>query len=112
MAPIIYDKKIFAHNLTFFMNKCGYKQADIAALLNVTKGAVSSWCSGMYIPRVDKIECLANLFDIKKSDLLEKRADTLSQQSPDRLAMIELVNSLPDEQVSKLLAVAKAVLGQ
>lgn len=63
---------IFKDNLKHYMSLNRIKQTDIAQALNVSKSTVSSWCSGLKIPRMDKIEELAKLFGIQKSDLIEK----------------------------------------
>lgn len=68
-----YNKRVFANNLNRFMDANGKNQTDIKNLLNVSKSTVSSWCNGQKIPRMDKIEVLANYFDIMKSDLIEEK---------------------------------------
>lgn len=68
-----YDKRVFARNLNSYMKLAQKRQSDICALLNVSKSTVSSWCSAQKIPRMDKIEILANYFKILKSDLIEEK---------------------------------------
>ncbi len=66
-------RDIFAENLNYYMEQNGVKQIDIAERLGISKSTVSSWCGGVKIPRMDKIEMLADYFGISKSALIEKR---------------------------------------
>lgn len=66
-------RKIFAHNLNRFLEINGKNQADIATLLNVSQAAVSNWCKGIKMPRMDKVQALADYFGVNKSDLLEDK---------------------------------------
>lgn len=66
-------RRIFARNLNRFLKINGKNQADIAMLLNVSQTAVSTWCKGIKLPRMDKVQALADYFGINKSDLLEDK---------------------------------------
>lgn len=69
-----YDKRIFAKNLNSIMEECDRTPADIVNLLGVSKSTVSSWRNGEKMPRMDKIEALANYFGCLKSDLIEQKS--------------------------------------
>jgi DNA-binding protein len=66
-------RRIFARNLNRFLKINEKNQADIAMLLNVSQAAVSTWCTGIKLPRMDKVQALADYFGINKSDLLEDK---------------------------------------
>lgn len=68
-------KQVFTNNLIYQMKKNKVNQQDIANYLKVAKSTVSSWCNAQKIPRMDKIELLANYFGVLKSDLLENKLD-------------------------------------
>lgn len=69
-----YDKRIFAKNLNSIMEECDRTPSDIVNLLGVSKSTVSSWRNGKKMPRMDKIEALANYFGCLKSDLIEQKS--------------------------------------
>lgn len=69
-----YDKRIFAKNLNSIMEGCDRTPSDIVNLLGVSKSTVSSWRNGEKMPRMDKIEALANYFGCLKSDLIEQKS--------------------------------------
>ena len=68
-------RTIFARNLCYYLEKCACSQATLSKYLNVSSAAVSMWCSGKKIPRMDKIESICNLLHIQKSDLLEDKPE-------------------------------------
>ena len=68
------NKEVFAKNLNYYMEKYGKTRNDIAKITNVPYSTVSSWCNALYYPRIDKIEMLANYFNILKSDLVENKS--------------------------------------
>ena len=53
-------KKIFSKNLNYYMNLKGKTQTDIINDLDINKSAISSWCNGSRLPRMNKVELLAN----------------------------------------------------
>lgn len=64
-------KQIFSNNLNYFLKLNNENQIDVANKLKISPSTFSSWCTGQKMPRMDKIEMLAEYFHIKKSDLLE-----------------------------------------
>lgn len=67
------NKEVFSKNLKYYMEKYNKTRNDIAKITNVPYSTVSSWCNALYYPRIDKIEMLANYFNILKSDLVEDK---------------------------------------
>ena len=65
------SREIFAERLTKLMRDRGINQSDISRILGVSTSTVSSWCLGARMPRMDKIEALANRFFVPKSYFIE-----------------------------------------
>ena len=65
------NKEIFAKNLNYYMTLNHKDRNDIARDLDLPYNTVTGWCKAEFYPRIDKIEALANYFDIRKSDLVE-----------------------------------------
>lgn len=92
MKSVIYDKQIFAANLQRLMRENGEKQVDVARLLGVTKSSVSAYCSGEQMPRMDKIELLAQHYGVSRAALIEEDAAEKAAPVPDHsLSPIEEV---------------------
>lgn len=64
-------KEIFSRNLKKYMELNNKTQSDIINDLGLSSSTVSNWCTGQKLPRMNKIEMLANYFGINKSDLIE-----------------------------------------
>ena len=71
MSEISYDRMIFARNLLRLMEENKEKQVDIARLLGVSKAAVSSYVHGDLMPRMDKLEILAQHYGVTRGALIE-----------------------------------------
>lgn len=68
------QKKIFARNLTYFLNLNNKKQIDLSNELNIGLSTINSWCTGSKMPRMDKVQLLADYFGIGKTDLLDDKS--------------------------------------
>lgn len=74
--PIDKQKAIFIRNLTYYMNKNDLSQKEVADAIGVSPQTFNTWVQGIALPRMGKIQALADYFGIKKSDLVdEKDAD-------------------------------------
>lgn len=74
MIPSISKEElnaIFANNLKRLMNRDSVKAVDIANALKLSYMTVSDWVNGKSIPRMDKMEMLANYFSVSKAELIE-----------------------------------------
>lgn len=69
--PSYETKKIFANNLTRLLAESGRTQLDLAKRMNVSPSTVSSWCTADKMPRMDKIEWMAEYFGVPTSALIE-----------------------------------------
>ena len=54
------QKRIFAENLRYYLDQHGYTQIEVAEKIGVSQQRFSSWCAGRAIPRMDKIQALAD----------------------------------------------------
>lgn len=73
-------KAIFSKNLKYYMYINGKTQIDLINDLGFNKSAVSTWCNGTRLPRMDKVEQLARYFGINRSDLIEDKNKSESQE--------------------------------
>ena len=79
-------KKIFARNLTRYIAQSGRTQTELADMLGVAQSTFNNWCTGVRYPRMDKVEQLAQYFNIKKSDLIEEKLTPEKEADADFLA--------------------------
>ena len=64
-------RKNFSKNLNYLINREKLTQREVAAALGVSISSISLWVKGKTIPRMDKIDKIAELFGVQRSDLLE-----------------------------------------
>ena len=96
------QKKIFSRNLNKYINSSGKKQNEIAADINVIPQTLNSWCTGQAMPRIGKIQLLADYFGINKSDLLEDKDDSNEDDyylNDDARDMAQFLYDNPDYKV-------------
>lgn len=72
-------KKIFSKNLRYYMSLNNKNQIDLMTDLSLSSSTVSNWCTGLKLPRMDKVQLLADYFGINKSDLLEDKSALFSK---------------------------------
>lgn len=71
----IGNKQVFGNNLAYYVESSGKSQRELAEILGVAASTFNDWVKGKKYPRIDKIEMLANIFGILKSDLIEQRTE-------------------------------------
>lgn len=77
------NKEVMAKNLSYYMNEKGLSQRDIAAATGAAPSTVSDWINAKKYPRIDKIEKMANMMNLLKSDLIEEKIDDEMRKSND-----------------------------
>jgi len=70
------------------MERSGKTQRDMAEIVGVSSATMSDWLNEKKYPRIDKIEILANYFQILKSDLIEEKLTSEKEKDADFLADI------------------------
>jgi len=71
-------KRIFANNLNYQLEINQKTQKEVADLLDVSTSTFGSWCTADKMPRMDKIQMLADYFGIVKSSLIEDKQTSLA----------------------------------
>lgn len=64
-------KQIFSQNLVRLLDQKGLSQLDLANQMGVAPSTVSSWCNAEKMPRMDKVEWMAQFFGVPTSQLIE-----------------------------------------
>lgn len=72
------NKKTMAKNLKHYMSKNNISRNQLSKSLGIAYTTLADWLNAKTYPRIDKIEMLANYFDIEKSDLVEEKTSNLS----------------------------------
>lgn len=113
------NREVFARNLSYYIERSGRTQKEIAEIVGVSTSTFNDWVKGKKYPRIDKIEILADYFRILKSDLIEekpkehremqKKNDTLSdivirmQTDEEFFSAVESLYKLDRKKLSSIL---------
>lgn len=65
------NKEIMARNLKHYIELSGKDRKELAKIWGFPYSTVTEWINGKKYPRIDRIEIMANYFNILKSDLIE-----------------------------------------
>lgn len=94
-------RKVFVKKLKYYMDLKNINQVDLMNDLALSSSTVSNWCTGKKLPRMGKIQMLADYFGINKSDLLEEKTKIIN---PIDQQLYDKINSLPDDKKKLALA--------
>lgn len=70
------QKRVFAKNLNKYLSTSGKTQKEVAEAIGVIPSTFNTWCQGIALPRMGKVQALADYFNINKSDLIEDKPET------------------------------------
>lgn len=119
----IGNKKAFAQNLLYYMERSGITQKELAEIVEVAPSTFNAWIKGVKYPRINRIEMLADYFGILKSDLIEEQTEEMREQKKNNKVIANLVvrmqnddaffdavkaiDNMEPEKLSSLLALLK-----
>ena len=95
------QKKIFSENLNRYIEASGKTQLEIARGIGVSPQTFNTWCKGIAIPRMGKVQALADYFRINKSDLIELKSDDSDSYylNPEAQEMAQFLFENPENKV-------------
>ena len=100
-------QEVFTSNLKKYMEKFEENQTDLAKVLGCTPAAVSLWCLGKKIPRVDRVSAIARHYGCTLSDLL---GTEVVEEDEDTMALF--FRALSDEGKKKALSFVSFLLSE
>lgn len=105
-----FNQDVFTRNFKRYLASSGKKQVEVARALNVSTGTISDWKKGRSYPRMDKIQLLADLFEIKKSDLVEDVNIAKETVTNKEQEVIDLFHKVPEEKREFVLSLIRATI--
>lgn len=61
---------LFSKRLRHYLNENNMTQVELANKLGVGTTSIYNWVSGLKTPRMDKVDAMCNIFNIRREDLL------------------------------------------
>ena len=107
-------KEVFAKNLKKYMEINGKSRREVCAALGYSYFTFSDWVNGKKMPRMDKVEQLANYFGVLKSDLIEEKKETTpgGGLSKAKQQLLDLAENRSEEEAERLLQVFELIVGK
>ena len=99
MKSNIGNKEIMAKNLAYYVERSGKSQRELADVLGIATSTFNDWMKGKTYPRIDKIEMLANIFGILKSDLIEERTEEHREMQKKNNIQADIVLRMQTDEV-------------
>lgn len=94
------QRKIFARNLNKYLEQYDKTQKEVADAIGVIPSTFNTWCLGIALPRMGKVQALADYFHINKSDLIEDKNDNNNYYlDNDAAAAAQFLYENPDYKV-------------
>ena len=111
---MVEHKEIFSKNLKRYMALAGKSRKEVCEALGYSYFTFSDWVNGKKMPRMDKVEQLANYFGVLKSDLIEDKKETAPKDglSEAKQQLLDLAESCTEEDAAKLLQMMQILLGK
>lgn len=72
------QRQIFSNNLRRLIDVSGKTQKDVADAIGVSQQIMNVWARGKAIPRMGKIQRLADYFGVEKPDLIDEKPEAPS----------------------------------
>lgn len=110
------QKKIFSKNLNYYIENSGKQQKRVASDLGISPTTFNTWCVGKIMPRMGKVQAIADYFSIDKSDLTDDKSKLIGKQTQNGIVIsvldhvtadipIETVKDIVDtEEITEELA--------
>ena len=106
-------REIFPKRLIHYMAEYGKTRSDLVRDLGFKYSTVRDWEKGLTVPRMDKVEMLANYFHCNNSDLLEEKENPTVENdgiSENVMKLVEFAKQVPEDKAAMILQVMKSIV--
>ncbi len=91
------QKKIFSKNLNNYLLLSNKTQREVAEAIGVSPQTFNTWCQGIALPRMGKVQLLADYFHINKSDLIDEKTKEQKQAERDERDIAKDLQNIMDK---------------
>jgi transcriptional regulator with XRE-family HTH domain len=96
------------------MESRGKTQKELAEIVGVSAPTMNEWLKAKKLPRMGKIEILANYFGCEKSDLIEDKEKPTVQEddglTDNQRILMEFAKNVPDDKAEMILKVIRSIV--
>lgn len=94
------NKEVMSKNIKKHMDRLGVERSKLADDLNVSYSTISDWINAKTYPRIDKIELMANYFNVSKADLVDEK-EIIDERV--RVLAAHINDDVTDDQMDDIL---------
>lgn len=105
-------RKTLSENLQSLMNRKNVTQKELSEELGVSQSTISNWIQETKYPRIDKIEMLAQYFNVPKSSITEQKKETTYKPTTIAAHLDGEVSDLDEDEMQKVLEYVKFLKSQ
>lgn len=108
------QRNVFSTNLNALLLRNDKTQLEVAEAINVSPQTFNTWCKGKALPRMGKVQKLADYFGVNKSELIDPPTEDNSlfktQLSDLEQKILEAYRALPDSKKIALYEFVKSLI--
>ena len=106
----------FGERLTSYLDTNNRTQKELADHLGVSKQIVSKWCHGTRIPRMGKIQAIADFLNCEVTDLIDYEGTWTPDKVRDELfekkkVLFSMSEKASEEDLDKIITIVKTIVG-
>lgn len=105
-------KEVFSKNLRNYASLKNYSQRELARKINVSAPTMNDYFHARKFPRMDRLQKLADILNVRTSDLLETPLDQIAGKevfAADEIIKKIIDLNLPVNSLEKLYGIAKTM---
>lgn len=103
-------QRIVAENISNLLIWRKKTQSDLAKYMNVSRTTVSNWCSGIKLPRMDKVDKICGYFDINRSEMFTEITLGYYKSKRRTQKLMEIWDALNSDGQEKIIEYANMIL--
>ena len=84
---MIENKEVMARNIRKLMERKGVNSTEVCKTLHFKHNTFSNWINAKIYPRIDKIELMAQYFEVSKAALVEDSENIVLSPKEERLIL-------------------------
>lgn len=108
------QRDVFSKNLNALLLKNNNTQLEVAEAIDVSPQTFNTWCKGKALPRMGKVQKLADYFGVNKSELIDPPSEDGSQSNQQlsdlQQKILEAYDKLPDSKKIALYEFVKSLI--
>ena len=102
--------EIFKKQIRHYMERANKTQADLVRDLGYTQSRVSSWCTGVRVPRVNEVDKIAAYLGCSRSELMGWEEKEYNISNPVEKQFIDLYRQLDNKHKQRLAEIMRFYL--